>query len=208
VLGTTPFYSNRGCLNQAPVCGASSFKENPTENWSKQDSQQVWDQYSRLPANHRTTFQNFYYGTNKPLMDQEKWMILHLEPIKRVIRTGIFGRNKEDVGLRVFATRKNMGQSSSDGPVQVLGRDEDEEVSVPPIIDEPDKEILPVPPYRSVESGAKHHSAENRKHGSERSDISPARDSRSPQRGHRRLKSRHRIMFQDDLSGNDDSFSI
>ncbi|OAT07805.1 hypothetical protein BDBG_03834 [Blastomyces gilchristii SLH14081] len=181
------------------------FKENPSENWSKQDSQQFWNQYSRLPANHRTTFQNFYHEKNKPLTDQEKWTVLHLEPIKRVIRTGIFARNEEDVGLRVLATRKNMGQSSSDGLVQVPGRDEDEEVSVPPI-DEPDKELLPVPPYRSAESRAKDHLPENRKHGSESSDIPPARDSHLPQRGHRSSKSRHRIVFQDNLSDSDDSF--
>ncbi|KLJ06456.1 hypothetical protein EMPG_10132 [Blastomyces silverae] len=176
------------------------FKENPTENWSKRNSQQFWNQYSQLPANHRTTFQNYYYRKNESLPDQEKWMVFHLEPIKRVIRTGIFARNEEDVGLRVLAARKNMEQSSSSGPVQALGRDEDEEsVSVPPI-DEPEKELPPVPPYRNAENRAKHALPENRKHGSERSNIPPARGSHSPQRGHR---SRARVAPRDDISDSD-----
>ncbi|PGH06132.1 hypothetical protein GX51_02519 [Blastomyces parvus] len=176
------------------------FKENPTENWSKQNSQQFWDQYSQLPANHRTTFQNFYYRKNESLQDQEKWMVLHLEPIKRVIRTGIFSRNEEDVGLRVLAARKNMEQSSSSGPVQVPGEDEDEEADVPPI-DEPDKEPLSAPPYRNAESRVRHVLHENRKQDSERSNSPAARESHSHQR---RYRSSARVASRDDMTDLED----
>ncbi|OAX78553.1 hypothetical protein ACJ72_07139 [Emergomyces africanus] len=179
----------------------SEFKESHSANGSKQEPQQFWNRYSQLPPETRTSFQNFYSRKNEDLTDQEKWVILSLEPIKRVFRTGIFSRTEEEIGLRVLVARKDVGRSTSG--VAVPNERGNEESTVSPI-DDPGKALPPLDtPYQSAEARGQY-VAESRKVDPERPFEAPARVNYSPRREYHESKPRRaRDVKIDDIYSSD-----